>query len=477
MRLLAFSDRAFARLCALLLPLLLFAVALTPSSALAHGGHGSASSQTFGQEIGPYDISVTVELPFAVPSTVYLATVVNQDIGELTITYRAAPRGQSFENGPSVVLVTDQGSSMVYYNDFPIDRAGPWEIEVTVDGPLGVASTRLPVTVVVAPWSWQSIALMITLAVMIVLLLVGITITALAQKRNQPMAPWLKSTISHLVFGGLVLLAVFGTQQFLLQRQEALAAEGVALPGESYGRPHVNVAMRSDPVEPLPNQPVQLVFNLNDGSSGLPVDDIVTHHDSLMHLLIISEDNGDFHHVHPARVAPGEYVVSFTPRQSGEYTAYVEVERQDSGTQLIPRRFVVGGDIHPAAPQYEGFTTRTFGDLEVAISSNQEAIRAGRQVTFSFDFSRNGQPELNVRPWLGMAGHLIARTADGAELAHVHAVAAMAPSEPILAASTIYGPRVQFAYTFPSTGEYTVWAQFKVHDEIITLPMAIQVGE
>lgn len=477
MRKFAFSDRAFARICAVLLPLLLLVVALVPGTALAHGGHGPASIQTFGQEIGPYDISVTVELPFVVPSTVYLTTVLQEDIGEATITFRAAPRGQSFENGPSTVLEVQHGMDVVYYSDFPVDRDGAWEIEVIVDGAEGVASTRLPVTITVNPWSWQSIALIITITVMIVLLLLGITITAVAQKRNQAIAPWLKWTISHLIFGGLLLIVVFGTQQFLLQRQEALAAEGVMLPGESFGRPHINVGLVSNPAVPVANQPVELVFDLSDGSSGLPADDIVTHHDSLMHLLLISDDNGDFHHVHPARVAPGKYVVSFTPRQSGQYTAYVEVERQDSGTQLIPRRFTVSGEVYPVPPQYQGFTTRAFGDLEVAISTNQDAIRAGRQVTFSFDFVRNGQPELNVRPWLGMAGHLIARTADGAELAHVHAVGPMAPSEPILAASTIYGPRVQFVYTFPRAGEYTVWAQFKVNDEIITLPIAVSVGE
>ena len=42
------------------------------------------------------------------------------------------------------------------------------------------------------------------------------------------------------------------------------------------GRPHVNVALRTEPEAPLAGQPFTLTLDLTDGSTGLPVDDLVT---------------------------------------------------------------------------------------------------------------------------------------------------------------------------------------------------------
>ncbi len=84
-----------------MLPALCLLLLLVPTRAFAHGGHGPASTQTFTQAVGPYELAVTVEMPFVVPSTVYLTTVPQNDIGEATITYRAAPRGQSFDSAPA----------------------------------------------------------------------------------------------------------------------------------------------------------------------------------------------------------------------------------------------------------------------------------------------------------------------------------------------------------------------------------------
>jgi hypothetical protein len=51
----------------------------------------------------------------------------------------------------------------------------------------------------------------------------------------------------------------------------------------------------------------------------------------------------------------------------------------------------------------------------------------------------------------------------------------MAPSEPLLAAGTIYGPDIRFVYTFPQPGRYQLWTQFRRAGQIITIPMTVQV--
>ena len=171
----------------------------------------------------------------------------------------------------------------------------------------------------------------------------------------------------------------------------------------------------------------------------------------------------------------GGATVSITPDRPGGYTAYAEIERRDSGTQVIARDFVVGGtgSARPAQFQSPG-TQRQIGDVQVQVASSLDQLQAGRQATFTFSFSKDGKPVGDLQPWLGMGGHMIARSADGAIFAHVHALGPMAPGG-VLNSGFIYGPDIQFVYTFPAAGSYQVWGQFRHQDKIVTVPVEVMV--
>jgi hypothetical protein len=113
--------------------------------------------------------------------------------------------------------------------------------------------------------------------------------------------------------------------------------------------------------------------------------------------------------------------------------------------------------------------------MQVNITSSVTPLTAGKQATFTFNFSAGGAAVVDLQPWLGMAGHLIARRTDGALFAHIHAAEQMPPADPILAAGTIYGPNIRFAYTFPQPGRYQLWAQFQRAGEIVTVPFEVEV--
>jgi hypothetical protein len=201
---------------------------------------------------------------------------------------------------------------------------------------------------------------------------------------------------------------------------------------------------------------------------------LIPHHDSLMHLVVISADSAFFTHIHPPRMAPGRYVIPITPDRPGRYTAYVEIERQDSGTQVIARDFTVGGAAAGAPPaSAAGFGARALGEMQVDVSASAPP-RAGQQTTLTFSFSAAGTPVNDLEPWLGMAGHLIARSQDGAVYGHIHAAEAMAPSG-IAGAGMRYGPSIRFVYTFPQPGRYQLWAQFKHAGAIVTVPLVVDV--
>ncbi|HET9221293.1 MAG TPA: hypothetical protein VFO07_02260, partial [Roseiflexaceae bacterium] len=416
---------------AMLLALLI--AALTPPRAFAHGGHQAAGMQTFTQMVGPYELAITVEFPLSVPAPLYLTLVSQQALAGTTITFRAAPRGQSFDGAPTAQV---QGIDIptIYFSELPIDRAGDWDIEVRASGPAGSGVALLPVTVSIEPLPVSSIALFAAIGTLIVLMVASVLLSVIFQRRQQALPPWMNWVIGQGIFACIIVAVIFGIQQASAQIQSATTAASTA----AAGRPHANMVVQTEPVAPTAGQPLTMTLELSDGSTGLPVEDIVPHHEALLHLVILSADGADFAHVHPARVGPGQYVIPFTPARPGHYSAYAEIQRQDSGTQVIARDFEVGGvAAGPIPPAPPGLGPREVDGMQVNVTSSVTPLTAGRQATFTFNFSADGAPVVDLQPWLGMAGHLIARRTDGAIFAHIHAAEQMPPSDPILAAGTI----------------------------------------
>jgi hypothetical protein len=240
------------------------------------------------------------------------------------------------------------------------------------------------------------------------------------------------------------------------------------------GRPHANLALQTTPEMPESGRPLTLTLSLSDGSSGLPVEDLIPHHEALVHLVVISADGAYYTHIHPPRTAPGQYAVALTPDRPGRYTAYAEIQRQDSGTQVIARDFEVAGATVAAARPAQGLGPREVAGMQVDVTSSLTPLKAGKQATLTFSFSSAGKPVSDLQPWLGMAGHMIARSADEAIFAHVHAVGPMAASG-IAASGTVYGPNIRFVYTFPQPGRYQVWGQFRHAQQIVTVPLEVTV--
>ena len=176
----------------------------------------------------------------------------------------------------------------------------------------------------------------------------------------------------------------------------------------------------------------------------------------------------------PPSTAPGRFAIGLTPDRPGRYTAYMEIQRQDSGTQVIARDFEVGGAAVAAAQPAPGFGSREVAGMQVDVSSSLTPLRAGKQATLTFSFSQAGAPVGDLQPWLGMAGHMIARDTSGAIFAHVHAVGPMAPSG-ILASGIVYDPDIRFVYTFPQAGHYQIWGQFRHNQQIVTVPLEVTV--
>ncbi len=456
-----------------LLIVVLALVLIVPGSALAHGGH-TGPMQTFTQEFGPYEVAITVEIPPTTPAPLYLNIAPQQDMAGVTMRFRVAPRGQPFDRAPVAEVQGTAGTQGIYFSQLDVNRFGDWDLEARVSGPKGGGVARIPVTITAQPLPVGSIGLFVGLGGLVVLMIASIALSLIAQRRARPAPGWANWLIGQAMFACLIVAVIFGIQQFSASVQSAQAIADPMLSVLSVGRPHINVTLHTAPDLPQAGQPLTLTLDLSDGSTGLAVEDLIPHHDALIHLVVISADGAFYTHIHPPSTAPGHYAIALTPDRPGHYTAYIEIERQDSGTQLIARDFELGGAAVAVAQPAASFGSRDVAGMQVDVSSSLTPLRAGKQATLTFSFSRGGVPVGDMQPWLGMAGHMIARDTSGAIFAHVHAVGPMAPSG-ILASGVSYGPDIRFVYTFPQPGRYQIWGQFRHAQQIMTVPLEVTV--
>lgn len=439
----------------------------------AHGGHVS-QNQTFTQSVGSYELGITIELPPALPSPLYINLSPQDDFTGAQVTFRAIPRGFPLEQASSTTL-RYQPDTTVYYTQLDVDRAGDWELDVQVSGPRGEGQARIPFSISVAQLSASTIPLIVSLSALGLLMVLNLVLAGIAQQRKRLIPAVVERLIGSMIYATIVASVIFGAQQLLSQQSDAQAnnVEASANATLPLGRPHANVVVQLDPPQPYLNEPVRLRFDLSDGSTGLPIDDLIPHHDALLHLALIDASNTSFAHIHPANIAAGRFEIMHSFERAGEYTAYIEIERMDSGIQVLERRFRVSGPEASPAAEPTSFGVRNVGNVQVDVSS-QQPPRAGRQTTLTFSFSENGKPITTIEPWLGMPGHMMTRSEDGQIFGHIHAYGPMA-STGNAAMQPVFGPDIRFVYTFPQAGRYYIWGQSKYQNAIITVPLVVDV--
>ncbi|MDP4511234.1 hypothetical protein [Nonomuraea turcica] len=254
-----------------------------------------------------------------------------------------------------------------------------------------------------------------------------------------------KSMSRLLMSGASAAGAVAVTVMLLGPYLPPAQPEGSAPQAES-GRPYAQGSFSTQPARPVTGAEFTLILRLADGATGRPVDDLAVHHEAPAHLVVTSENGVIFRHVHPLRTAPGVLAVRLSLPYPGRYLAYAEIERQQSGGQLLTGAFEVSGTAQPDASVQE-----------VAMPSlTPPAPVAGSPVTI--EVATEGQIQL----WLGMPGHMVVRSRDGAHLAHAHGTAA--------------GPSaLRFTLTLPEPGRYLAWVQYAAGGRLLTRPFTMEV--
>jgi hypothetical protein len=214
---------------------------------------------------------------------------------------------------------------------------------------------------------------------------------------------------------------------------------------------------------PVANQEVESVIRLTD-LKGQPVtsDMLEVAHTEKIHLLIIDESLGDYHHEHPTPAGkPGEYKFFFHPKNGGRYSLFADLLPKATGRQEYARTEVhVQGDSRPLD---QSATKRaTVDGYKFELSADGDgALRKGEAKLVKVKITApDGKPANNLEPVMGAFAHGVGFPADRSGVVHVHPMG----KEPT-ADSERGGPELTFHIVPEQTGYMKFYVQVQIGGE------------
>ena len=205
-----------------------------------------------------------------------------------------------------------------------------------------------------------------------------------------------------------------------------------------------------------PGTPVAFRFRVV-GPTSEPVVSYRLLHERELHLIVVRRDLSTFAHLHPTRDADGTWEVEMTLPSAGEYRAFADIAPTDGHDMTLEVDLTAPGDWEPRELPAASTKAQTDG-YEVALSGS---LSVGAHSELAFRVTRGGEG-VELEPYLGALGHLVAlRAADLAYL-HVH------PMESSISEA------VRFGAMIPSDGLYRLFLQFQHAGDVHTAAFTVE---
>ncbi len=202
----------------------------------------------------------------------------------------------------------------------------------------------------------------------------------------------------------------------------------------------------------------QLRFRVVD-ETGATVRDFEVAHEKRMHTIVVRRDLTGFQHVHPEQQEDGSWTVGVRLPAAGSYRLFADFTRTgDPHTLASDLRVDGAADLRvlPAAS-----LTADAGD-GYEVRREPDDARAGDAAELRFTVYKDGAP-VTTEPYLGAGGHLVALREGDLAFLHVH------PSE------HGEGEGIGFEATFPTSGRYRLFLQFKHEGRVHTAAFTEEV--
>ena len=199
----------------------------------------------------------------------------------------------------------------------------------------------------------------------------------------------------------------------------------------------------------------ELRFRIVD-ERGETLRDFDVTHEKRMHLIVARRDLTGFQHLHPTQAADGSWSAPVRLEDAGSYRLFADFSHEETPQTLAADLRVDGdADLRPLpVPQP---TAVSDGGYDVRLDAG--GARAGREADLRFTITRDGAP-VRTEPYLGAGGHLVALREGDMAFLHVHPM----------------DDGVRFAATFPTTGRYRLFLQFKHAGRVHTVAFTQEVS-
>ena len=204
------------------------------------------------------------------------------------------------------------------------------------------------------------------------------------------------------------------------------------------------------------DRPEELRFRIV-GEDNRTVSDFEVEHEKRMHLILARRDLTGFQHLHPEQDADGSWHTRVRLPAAGSYRMFADFSREEEPHTLASDLRIDGrADLRalpaasPVADAGEGYEVRREGG----------GAHAGEEAELGFTVLKDGEP-VRVEEYLGAGGHLVALREGDLAFLHVH------PTE--------HGDSIAFEATFPTTGRYRLFLQFKHDGRVRTAAFTEQV--
>lgn len=221
----------------------------------------------------------------------------------------------------------------------------------------------------------------------------------------------------------------------------AMAVRGLAVAGDG-------ARLVLDTPELRRGHTERLRFRIVDGRGGA-IRDFDVEHTKRMHLIVVRRDLTGFQHVHPVMAPDGTWSVPLRVGDPGSYRVFADFSRGTKPQTLAGDLRVDGdADLRPLpAPSAVAISAAGY---EVRMAGG--AAHAGDEAHLRFTITKDGRT-IRTAPYLGAGGHLVALRDGDLAFLHVH------PS----------GDSTAFDATFPTTGAYRLFLQFRVGGAVQTV--------
>ncbi|MBB6673707.1 hypothetical protein [Cohnella nanjingensis] len=198
---------------------------------------------------------------------------------------------------------------------------------------------------------------------------------------------------------------------------------------------------------------------------GQPIEQFDLNHEEKQHMIIVSKDLSYFHHIHPAYKGKGAFEVTNVFPAGGDYKLIADFV-PTGGSAMNKMTWVhVEGDPAATVPiEPDAELTQVVDGKRITLAFDKLAAKEELMLTYTITDDKTQEPITDLQPYLGAVGHVVILTEDAEQYLHVHPMEEKAS-----------GPKAEFMTTFPKSGIYKIWGQFKHKDTVFTVPFVVRV--